>query len=36
MQYLTTREPDDGQIECAIRAMEAVLAREKQSAAQGE
>lgn len=28
LQYLTTREPDDGQLECAIRAMEAVLAHE--------
>lgn len=29
MQYLTTREPDDGQIECAIAAMEQVLRRER-------
>ena len=29
MQRLTTREPDDGQIECAIAAMQAVLAREQ-------
>lgn len=29
MQYLTTREPDDGQIECAIEAMKIVLAREQ-------
>lgn len=29
MQYLTTREPDDGQIECAIAAMQRVLEREK-------
>lgn len=28
MQYLTTNEPDDGQIECAIAAMQAVLDRE--------
>lgn len=29
MQYLTTREPDDGQIECAIAAMQLVLEREE-------
>ncbi len=29
MQYLTTNEPDDGQIECAIAAMEQVLLREE-------
>ena len=29
MQYLTTREPDDGQIECAIAAMKIVLEREE-------
>ena len=29
MQRLTTREPDDGQIECAIAAMKIVLEREK-------
>ena len=29
MQYLTTNEPDDGQIECAIAAMERVLERER-------
>lgn len=29
MQYLTTNEPDDGQIECAIAAMERVLEREQ-------
>ncbi len=29
MQRLTTREPDDGQIECAIAAMRLVLEREK-------
>ena len=29
MQYLTTREPDDGQIECAIAAMKLVLEREE-------
>ena len=28
MQKLTTREPDDGQIECAIAAMRKVLERE--------
>lgn len=29
MQYLTTNEPDDGQIECAIAAMQRVLEREQ-------
>ena len=29
MQYLTTNEPDDGQIECAIAAMQLVLEREQ-------
>jgi len=29
MQYLTTREPDDDQIECAIAAMQLVLDREQ-------
>lgn len=29
MQYLTTNEPDDDQIECAIAAMKRVLAREE-------
>lgn len=29
MQRLTTNEPDDGQIECAIRAMECILIREQ-------
>ena len=33
MQYLTTREPDDGQIECAIAAMERVLEREQREEA---
>lgn len=33
MQYLTTNEPDDGQLECAIAAMERVLAREEAEAA---
>ncbi len=33
MQYLTTREPDDGQIECAIAAMQLVLEREEAEAA---
>ena len=31
MQYLTTREPDDGQIECAIAAMQLVLDREQRA-----
>jgi uncharacterized protein YqhQ len=29
MQYLTTREPDDGELECAIAAMKLVIAREE-------
>ena len=33
MQYLTTNEPDDGQIECAIAAMQRVLEREEAEAA---
>lgn len=33
MQYLTTREPDDGQIECAIAAMQLVLQREQREEA---
>lgn len=33
MQYLTTREPDDGQIECAIAAMQKVLEREERETA---
>lgn len=33
MQYLTTNEPDDGQLECAIAAMQRVLAREEAEAA---
>lgn len=33
MQYLTTREPDDGQIECAIAAMRKVLEREQREEA---
>lgn len=33
MQYLTTNEPDDGQIECAILAMQKVLEREETEAA---
>ena len=33
MQYLTTREPDDDQIECAIAAMQLVLEREQREAA---
>ncbi len=32
MQRLTTREPDDGQIECAIAAMQKVLKREEREA----
>lgn len=35
MQYLTTREPDDAQIECAIAAMKLVLEREEREAAAG-
>ena len=33
MQYLTTREPDDSQIECAIAAMQLVLEREQREEA---
>ena len=33
MQLLTTREPDDGQIECAIAAMKLVLEREQREEA---
>ena len=33
MQYLTTREPDDGQLECAIAAMKLVLEREQREEA---
>ena len=38
MQYLTTNEPDDGQIECAIAAMQLVLERERaeEAALKGE
>lgn len=36
MQRLTTNEPDDGQLECAITAMERVLAREEQAAREAE
>ena len=38
MQYLTTNEPDDGQIECAIAAMKLVLEREQreEEAAKGK
>lgn len=32
MQYLTTREPDDSQLECAIAAMKMVLDREESDA----
>ncbi|MDR0514124.1 MAG: DUF1385 domain-containing protein [Coriobacteriaceae bacterium] len=35
LQYLTTNEPDDGQIECAIEAMRPVLARELEGAPAG-
>lgn len=35
MQYLTTNEPDDDQIECAIAAMQRVLEREQAEAAEG-
>ncbi|WP_165054669.1 MULTISPECIES: DUF1385 domain-containing protein [unclassified Adlercreutzia] len=34
MQYLTTNEPDDEQLECAIAAMQRVLAREEAAEAQ--
>ena len=33
MQYLTTHEPDDAQMECAIAAMQRVLDREEAEAA---
>ena len=36
MQYLTTNEPDDGQIECAIAAMKLVLEEEDRRAAAQE
>lgn len=36
LQYLTTSEPDDGQIECAIAAMQMVLDRENAEAAAGK
>ncbi|WP_304425853.1 DUF1385 domain-containing protein [uncultured Adlercreutzia sp.] len=36
MQYLTTHEPDDAQMECAIVAMQAVLAREEAEKAKAE
>ena len=35
MQRLTTREPDDGQIECAIAAMQLVLEREQRQETNG-
>ncbi|BAK44239.1 DUF1385 domain-containing protein [Eggerthella sp. YY7918] len=35
MQYLTTNEPDDGMIECAIAAMQRVLEREEAEGMQG-
>lgn len=31
LQHITTSEPDDGMIECAIRAMELVIPDEKGS-----
>ena len=34
MQYLTTNEPDDGMLECAIAAMKLVLDREEAEAEQ--
>ncbi|MDO4503262.1 MAG: DUF1385 domain-containing protein [Coriobacteriia bacterium] len=36
MQYLTTSEPDDEQLECAIAAMKLVLEREEREAAAAE
>ena len=36
LQHMTTYEPDDGMIECAIRAMELVIPEEKGSDAWGE
>ena len=36
MQYLTTNEPDDEQLECAIAAMNLVLAREEKENSQVE
>ena len=36
MQYLTTNEPDDGMLECAIAAMKQVLDREEQEAAKAQ
>ena len=36
MQYLTTNEPDDGMLECAIAAMKLVLEREEAEAVQAE
>lgn len=36
MQYLTTNEPDDGQLECAIAAMQRVLDREEAEAAKAQ
>jgi uncharacterized protein YqhQ len=35
LQHLTTNEPDDGMIECAIRALELVIPEEKGSDAWG-
>lgn len=35
LQYITTNEPDDGMIECAIRALELVIPEEKGSDAWG-
>ena len=36
MQYLTTREPDDSMIECAIRSMQMVLDREESESAKAQ
>ena len=36
MQYLTTREPDDSMIECAIKSMQMVLDREEAEAAKAQ
>ena len=35
LQHITTNEPDDGMIECAIRALELVIPEEKGSDAWG-
>ena len=36
MQYLTTNEPDDSMLECAIAAMKMVVAREERAALEKE